>query len=144
MVVALKVFRDSRFCDAGGLKVVDFQHGHTHLFAQHLQLVAGGRALRVGGNQERAAALGFVERSQFAGGGGFACALQADHEPDVAAFAQGGLGVGAAQHFNQFVVDDLDYLLAGGQGIQHVCADGFFLDFLNEVLGDVEVDIGLK
>ena len=45
---------------------------------------------------------------------------------------------------NEFVVDDLDDLLAGVEGAQHFLADGALRDLGDEVLGDGEVDVGFQ
>ena len=45
---------------------------------------------------------------------------------------------------DEFVVDDLDDLLAGIEGAQHFLADGALRDFGDEVLGDGEIDVGFE
>ena len=41
-------------------------------------------------------------------------------------------------------MDDLDHLLAGGQALEHLGADGALADARDEVPDDLEVDVGLE
>ena len=45
---------------------------------------------------------------------------------------------------DELVVDDLDDLLAGGEALEDVGADGLLADARDEVLDDLEVDVGLE
>ena len=50
----------------------------------------------------------------------------------------------AAHQGAQFVVDQLDHLLRGGQALQDVGADGLVGDGLDKILDHLEVDVGLQ
>ena len=45
---------------------------------------------------------------------------------------------------DQLLVDDLDHLLTRRQAVEHVGADGLLADARDEVLDDLEVDVGLE
>ena len=45
---------------------------------------------------------------------------------------------------DQFVVNDLDHLLARGQALQDLGSDSTLPDLFYEILDDLEVDVGLK
>ena len=82
---------------------------------------------------------------EFAGGGGFAGALQAGHQDDGGRlggeFEAGGV---RAEDGDELVVDDLDDLLGGGEGGGDLGAQGLGADVFDEVAGDVEVDVGFE
>ena len=50
----------------------------------------------------------------------------------------------AAEERDELVVDDLHDLLAGGQALEDLGADGPLADAGDEVLDDLEVDVGLE
>ena len=52
--------------------------------------------------------------------------------------------VAGRQERDELVVDDLHDLLAGGQALEDVRADGALADPGDEVLDDLEVDVGLE
>ena len=54
------------------------------------------------------------------------------------------LEVCAAERLDHFVADDLDDLLRGRKRGEHFLAHGFFLDVLDELLDDAEMDVGLE
>ena len=54
------------------------------------------------------------------------------------------LGLAAAKKLYQFIPDHLDNLLARGQGLHHLLAQSALLHPLNELLGDLEVYIGIQ
>ena len=56
------------------------EHRHADLAAQRAQLLDGGRALEVGADEQRVAALLLEPAGQLGRGGGLARALQAGHE----------------------------------------------------------------
>ena len=49
-----------------------------------------------------------------------------------------------AQHLDHFVADDFDDLLGGRKGGEHFLAHGLFLDRLDKLLDDPEMDVGLE
>ena len=52
--------------------------------------------------------------------------------------------IAGAEEVDELVVDDLDDLLAGGQAREDVPADGLLADARDEVLDDLEVDVGFE
>ena len=121
------------------------EHGDAHLAAEDPELLDRGRALEVAPDEEGVAALLLEPLGQLAGGGGLARALEAGQQHD-----RGGLGgVGdleglAPQAGDQLLVDDLDDLLGGRQAARQVGADALLADAPDEVLDDLEVDVGLE
>ncbi len=49
-----------------------------------------------------------------------------------------------AHEADEFIVDDLDHLLAGLYGGEHFGADGFLCDFGDEAVDDIIVDVGFE
>ena len=83
---------------------------------------------------------------QLARGGGLAGALQADHQDGD---RRGGVQVerhraGAAELLDHHVVDDLHHLLAGGDAVQHLLADGALADLGDEVLDHGQRHVGIQ
>ena len=70
--------------------------------------------------------------------------MQTDHHHAGGIAAEIQAGVGRAEQFHQFVVDDLDDLLAGLDALDDLLADGLGLDALDEIAGDLEIDIRLE
>ena len=87
----------------------------------------------------------FEPGGQLAAGGGFAGALQAGHENDRGRL-RGELEAGGvfAEQCDQLVANDLDDLLGGRKRGEHFGADGLGADVLDEVVDDVEVDVGFE
>ncbi len=54
------------------------------------------------------------------------------------------LGRVLAQHLHHLVAHNLDDLLARRKRRQHFLPDGLGLDLINQLLDDLEVDVGLK
>ena len=110
-----------------------------------MELVDGRRTVDVGRDQiglafEFAAQL---ER-QLGAGGGLARALQAHDHDDGRRAGQVEVSGLSAEDLDELLVDDLHDLLAGIEALEHVLADGPFPDAFNEVLDDLEIDVGLK
>ena len=121
------------------------EHGHLHLLAHHLQLLDGRRAVDVAGGQHGLLALLGQVAGQLGGHGGFARALKAaEHVDRRQAGGPGQPGVGAAHQLGHFLADDLDDLLPGGQGGQHLLAHALLRNLLDEVLGHGVVDVSLQ
>ncbi len=125
--------------------VAEGEHGDFELFAQHFELLDRRRAVYVGRDEQGSLVLLFEQEGELAGGGGLAGALEADEHYDGGRLGRDGdPALGAAHEVRQFVVDDFDDLLGGGEAFEHVVADGPFLDFGDEVFDDFEVDVGLQ
>ena len=54
------------------------------------------------------------------------------------------LAAGAAHQLRELLVDDLDDHLAGVEALEHAGADRLLADVGDELLGDLEVDVGLE
>ena len=123
--------------------------GDIELAAKLLQLRDGGGALHVGGDHARLLALLAEVLRELGGVGRLAGALQAD-EHDDGRRRPGELdlrtlaAILAAEHLHQLVVDDADDLLRGGEAAQHILADGALLHAGDELLDELEVDIGFE
>ena len=52
--------------------------------------------------------------------------------------------VSLAEEFDELVADDLDDLLGGRERGKHLAANGFGADVLDELVDDVEVDVGFE
>ena len=111
----------------------------------HLQLFARRRAVDVHRDQHRPMAVLRKPARQFAGGGGLTGALQA-HDQEYAGrlVGEAQLGFVAAQDLDQLFVNDLDYLLGGRKRVEHFLAHGLFLDVLDELFDNLEVDVGFQ
>ena len=122
------------------------QHRHPGLLADDAQLVDGGGAVDVAGHQQRAAALAAVELAQLGRVGGLAVALQTAHHQHGLALVLDAQGLGflAAHQAGEFLVDDLDHLLGGGQAFHDLLAHRPFGHLGAEVLGHLVVDIGFQ
>ena len=53
-------------------------------------------------------------------------------------------GVRGTEQIHQFIVDDLDNLLAGMNALNDLLAERLGFDAFNEIAGDLEIDIGLQ
>ena len=118
----------------------------TGLLTHHLQLLNGGRAVDIAGNQQRAAALTAVILAKLCGVGGFTVALQAAHHQHGLAlvFQAQDFRLIAAHEVGQLFIDDFDNLLGGGQAFHDLLPHGALRNLCAEVLGNLVVDIGLQ
>jgi hypothetical protein len=87
----------------------------------------------------------FEPACQLSGGGGFAGALEAGHQHD-GGWLRGELELGgvAAEGLDQLVADDLDDHLGGRERGEHLGADGLDADAFDQLLDDLEVDVGFE
>ncbi len=119
--------------------------GHAQLTGQHLQLLNGGRAVHVGGDEiGLQLVLGAQQVGQLARRGGFARTLQADHHDDDGPVLEVEARVFAAEQLNELIVDDLDHLLTGREALEHVGPERLLAHAVHELLDDLEIDVGLK
>ncbi len=114
-------------------------------FGDDGELLAGGGAVDVDGDEHGAVAALFEPLGELGGGGGFAGALEAGHEDDGGGL-RGGLELGdvLAEEGDELVVDDLYDLLGGREGGGDLGAQGLGADVLDELRDDGEVDVGLE
>ena len=134
------------FGDELGLLGAHREDGHVDLLTNDLQLLDSGGTVDVTGDQQRAAALAAVVPAQLGGVGGFTVTLQAAHHQHGLAFVFDAqiLGLIAAHQLGQFLVDDLDDLLGGGQAFHDLLPHGTLRDLSAEVFGNFVVDIGFQ
>ena len=112
----------------GGSEVAFVDLGADGL-GDDFELLAGGGAVDVDGDEHGAVAALFEPGGELAGGGGFAGALQAGHEDDGGGlggeFEAGGVG---AEGGDELVADDFDDLLGGVEGGGDFGAEGLGAD----------------
>ncbi len=123
----------------------DRQGVDADLLAQHAQLLHGGRAASVERGQQNLLLLAVLEAlGDLGGGGGLARALEADHQQGNRSrrVEVDGDGVGA-EHRNQFVMDDLDDLLARSDRTGDLGADGALAHLLDKGTDHFEGNVGL-
>ena len=58
--------------------------------------------------------------------------------------AEAQAGVLGSEQIHEFVVDELDDLLAGLDALDDLLAEGFVLDAFDEIAGDLEIHIGFE
>ncbi len=127
------------------------------LLGQHAELGHRRRTLQVRGDQHHRLALFLEVGRQLAAGRGLAAALEARHHEDGRPGLDKhdrrrrldltGFGVHrrfAAQQLDQLVVDDLDHLLAGLHGIEHLRAHRLLEDPATKRLGHFVMHIRLE
>ena len=98
--------------------------GRAGLPADGLELLDGGGALQVaGGERDRLPVLG-EELGELRAGGRLAGALEAGHQDHGRPRGgEGEVARGAAHQARELLVDDLDDLLAGVEGLEHAGAE---------------------
>ena len=87
--------------------------GEVFLLGEGLQLVDGGGSVDVAGDEHGLAPVLGEALGELGGGGGLARAVEADEE-DAQRAILAQVGGALAEELDEFVVDDLDDLLAGG------------------------------
>ena len=132
--------------DLDGVALALLKDREVQLAAHHLQLLDGGGTVDVAADQQGALSeLAAHEAAELCRGGGLAGAVEAHHHHHRRGMGGGGqlAGLGAHQG-DELLVDDLDDLLGGGQGVQHVAADGPLRDLGHEVLDHFVADVGFQ
>jgi hypothetical protein len=120
------------------------QHRHVYTGAQGLQLVDRSRSLQVGGHQQRPPALFLEHLGELPGSGGLSRPLQADHEDHKGWGCLGETYCLRPERGHQFLMDDLDDLLARCDRLGDILAHGPLFDAGEERLDHDHVDIGLE
>ena len=121
------------------------EDGHLDLAAQLLELLDSSRALEVGGDERRLVVLLAQEHGELGGRSRLPRALEAgeqDHGRRLPGERE--LRAARAHQLRQLLVDDLHDLLAGRQAAHHVLAERPLPHACDEVLDDLEVDVGLE
>ena len=129
---------------SSALRVVHLQAG---LLAQRAELLAGGGTVDVRGDQQRMVAALHQPARQLGRGGGLARALQARPSAPPragreAAWRRGGFA--AAQQRDHLVAHHADDRLGGREALEDLLAHGPDAHPLEELLGHLEVDVGLE
>src|SRR5262245_16647559 len=120
-------------------------HGNLDLLAELLELVDRRRALQVGGDEAGLPPFLPQQQRELRGGRRLARALEPgeqDHRGRPT--GEGELRAAGAHQGRQLVVDDLHDLLARRDALQDLLTERPLPDLSNEVLDDLEVDVGLE
>ena len=81
---------------------------------------------------------------ELGGAGRLAGALEADERDDGGVAGEVEAAVAGGEERGELLVDDLDDLLAGVEAAEDFLADRALLDARDELLDDLEVDVGLE
>jgi hypothetical protein len=111
------------------------------LLREDLELVDSRGAVDVAGRHERAVTTLLQQPAELGRRGGLPGAMEADHQ-DLQGPGGGELGRALAEELYQFVVDDLDDLLARSDGLDDRLSSALCLDALDELPGDLEMNVG--
>ncbi|MPN48287.1 hypothetical protein SDC9_195894 [bioreactor metagenome] len=77
--------------------------------------------------------------------GGFTGALQAAHQKNGGQFGRKtNSDILGTHQSRQFIVDNFNNLLRGGQTFKHLCADSLFRNSGDKIFCHLVVDVGLK
>ena len=120
-------------------------HVDPRLPADNLELVDRVGALEVGGDEQNLpVALGPQPPAELAGEGRLACALESGEHDDGRPAGKVELAGFAAEDFNELVVDDLDHLLAGVEGLRGDGPRRLFANCRGEGADDGQGDVGVE
>ena len=125
-----------------GIGRVRTEDGNVDLPAELLELVDRGGTLEVGRDQPRLAAVRLEPAGELGGGRRLAGALKAGEQDDRLAL-QLELGGLRAEELGQLLVDDLHDLLACVQPLGDLLVQRPLAHARDEVVDDLEVDVGL-
>ena len=114
------------------------------LVTQLHELVDGGGPVDVGGDEERLLPVLAQADGQFGGGRRLSRALKADHHDDGGPGIEAEVMPLAAERRHELLVHDLHDLLPRIEPGEQVAPDGSVADPRDEVLDDLEVDVGLE
>ncbi len=121
------------------------EDGNLELLSELLELVDGGRALQVGGDEGRRMPFLAQEQRELGGRCRLPRALEArEQDHGRRPPGEGDLGASAPHQVGQLLVDDLHDLLAGGEALGQLQAERARLHARDEVLDDLEVDVRLE
>src|SRR5215210_6991403 len=127
-----------------GLSRVRLQHRHVDAAADLLELLDGGGALQVAGDEKRVLAALLEALGQLARGGRLARALEAAEHDDRRAAVEAELGPLLAEEGGELVADDLHDLLRRGEALHHLLPEGALADPVDERLDHPEVHVGFE
>ena len=113
------------------------------LGAEHFQLVDGGGTVHVAGREQDLPAFVLEVQGELRAGSGLARAVQPDHEDDVRTGARDEFRFRGSHEFDELVVYDLDRLLTGRDALHDGFAEAGLPDFGHELVGDLDVHVGV-
>jgi hypothetical protein len=144
VVFFLGVF-DAVFCDLDGIGGVFSVNVDIRLLAEDNELLDGGWALEVSGDEDRSFAFCEEVYAELGGGCGFAAALEAgQHNYGWAWGDEVDAGIDGAHKLGELVVDYFYHHLAGVETFDYLSTNGGLGDILAELLDDIVVDIGFE
>ena len=117
---------------------------HAELLAERRQLVHGRRTVNIRRDEQRETSLLLKQTGELAGRRRFAGAVKADHHQGGGAALEVQSGVLAAEQTDEFVVDDLDDLLAGMNARDDFLAQRFLAHALDEILHHLEIYVRIQ
>ncbi len=133
--------------DSRGVRFLDLAFVEMGLdgLGYHLELLACRRTVNVNRDQHGPVSALLEPVRQFARGSGLAGTLQTRHQHNCGRLG-GELQLGRvfAEDGDQFVANNLDYLLGGGKRGQHFLAQRFLADVLDQFFDYVEVNVGFE
>ena len=129
----------------GSLCLINSMHVDCKISPQTRQLVTGCRTTRICCNQEHPFPLTLEVPPELAARRCLSSTLESYHHND----SRGGRGQSqtgslAAHHLPQLLPHDLDDLMTRGQALEDFLTNCLFANSLDEVLDDLEVDIGFE
>ena len=115
------------------------------LLAKRLQLVDCGRTVDVGGHEQGIAPLLAQVDGELGGVGRLAASLEPDQHQDLRRPVGRDQPLPVlSQDADQLLVGDTDHGLRRGERVQDILSDGALAHGGDEVLGDLEIDVGLE
>jgi len=127
------------------VRAVTAESRHADLAAKRGQLVGSGGTVDVARSEQRRAALFLEQVSQLYGRRGLTGALQTHEHDDIGdAVTKDELALGGAKHLGELVEHDLDDVLRRRQRLHDLGGHAALLGLGDELLDDLEVDVGLE
>ena len=146
VAMRLPRLRDAALADLWRPSLALHVDGDAERVSDRRELLDGGGALDVRGDEKRRASFLREVLRELPARRRLAAALKPRHE-DHGRRRRSSRDlprVRAAEKRDQLVVDDLHDELVGLQALQHLLADGLLRDALDELLRDLEVNVGLE
>ncbi len=121
---------------------IDF---NLNLLTQHLQLLDSSRTIHVASHQQHLlAAFALQIRSQLGRERGLTRALQTRNQNNARLAFQVNIDGIATHQFGQLVVHNLNHHLARFHRSENLLAEGFFLNVIGDILGNLIADVGIQ
>ena len=136
---------DGALGDINRVLAVTTEDRYADLSTERGQLVGGGGTVDVARGEQRRAALLLEQVGQLYSCRGFTGALKAHEHDDIGdAVAKDELALGGAEHLGELVEHDLDDVLRRRQRLHDLGGHAALLGLGDELLDDLEVDVGLE